>query len=79
MVFAFRLQPPLPTLDISCYVLSCAYAYAKVCVCVCVFVCLCMCVGPHMPMHLSSLLIFMRVCVLSPPAPLWCPLHVKSA
>ena len=61
-MFVFRLRPPLLTLDVLCVVL---------CICLCQSVCVCvfMCVGPHMPMHASSVLIFMRVCVLSPPSP----------
>ena len=41
-VFVFHLEPPLPTLDILCHVLCCAYAYAKVCVCVWDHICVCM-------------------------------------
>ena len=49
----------VPTLDILCCVLCCVYAYAKLCVCGGG--------GAHMPLHASSLLVFMSVCVMDPP------------
>ena len=48
----------LPTLHILCCVLCCVYAYAKLCVCG---------GGAHMPVHASSLVVVMSVCVMDPP------------
>ena len=64
-MFVFRLRPPLPTLDILCYVLYCAYAYAKVCVggggtyayacikCVDFYACVYVCCPPPSPTLVS--------------------------
>ena len=54
------LLPTLPTLDIVCCVLCCAYAPAKMCVCWGGG-------GAHMCMHASSVLVAMSVCVMHPP------------
>ena len=65
--------PPLPTIDILCCVLCCAYAYAKLCVCVCgtthtpqAYACV-KCVG------------FYECMCITPPTQLWCALHAKHA
>ena len=53
------LLPTLPTLDIACCVLCCAYAPAKLCVC--------LGGGGHMCMHASKVLVAISVCVMHPP------------
>ena len=58
-MLVFGLLPTLPTLDIVCCVLFCAYAFAKLCVC--------WGRGGHMRMHASSVLFAMSVCVMHPP------------
>ena len=58
-LIAFGLLPTLPTLDIVCCVLRCAYAFAKLCVC--------WGGGGHMRIHASSVLVAMSVCVMHPP------------
>ena len=52
LVFDLLAHPP--PRDILCCLLCCAYAYAKVCGGW----------GTHMPMHASSVLVFISVCVL---------------
>ena len=68
-VFVLRLRIPLPNVDISCYVLCCAYAYTIDCGGG----------GAHMPLHVSSVDFHACICVLSPLIPLWCPLDVNFA
>ena len=56
-MLVFGLLPTLPTLEIACCVLCCAYAFAKLCV---------WGGGGHMRMHASSVLVAMSVCVMHP-------------
>ena len=60
-LIVFGLLPTLPTLDIVCCVLCCAYAFAKLCVCWGGGG------GGHMRIHASSVLVAMSVSVMHTP------------